>query len=84
VVDPTPGPEELLQAGETRDDAWALIASLPPLQQRILELRLADLTGREIAEVLGMSHGAVKAAQFRAFTRLREQLGNSSLNQENP
>ena len=45
---------------------------------------MVDLSGREIAEVLGMSHGAVKSAQFRAFTRLRESLGITTAVQETP
>ncbi len=74
IIDTQPSPDDTLQAAESHDAVRSLIASLPPVQQRILELRMAELTGREIADVLGMSHGAVKAAQFRAFTRLRATL----------
>lgn len=74
VIDPAPGPEETLHTAETHEEVWAMIATLPPLYQRILELRMVELRGREIAEVLGISHSAVKSAQFRAFTRLRDLL----------
>lgn len=84
VIDTAPGPEDTMQTVETHDDVWSLIASLPPLHQRILELRMAELTGREIAEVLGMSHGAVKAAQFRAFTRLRATLAVTTSDSQEP
>jgi RNA polymerase sigma-70 factor (ECF subfamily) len=60
------------------DDALrTLLAQLPADQARILELRLAGLTGPEIARVLGKSATAVKVAQFRAYARLRQLLSPS-------
>jgi RNA polymerase sigma-70 factor (ECF subfamily) len=60
------------------DDALhALLAQLPADQARILELRLAGLTGPEIAHVVDKSSTAVKVAQFRAYARLRELLSPS-------
>jgi RNA polymerase sigma-70 factor, ECF subfamily len=56
------------------DELRSLLARLPADQARILELRLAGLTGPEIAQVLGKSHAAVKVAQFRAYARLRQLL----------
>ena len=53
------------------DELRSLLAQLPDDQARILELRLAGLTGPEIAQVLGKSPTAVKVAQFRAYARLR-------------
>ena len=50
----------------------ALLARLVPRQARILELRLAGLTGPEIARVLGCSLAAVKIGQVRGYARLRE------------
>lgn len=64
------------------DELRSLLARLPSEQGRILELRLAGLTGPEIARVLGKSHAAVKVAQFRAYTRLRELLRPSVENME--
>jgi RNA polymerase sigma-70 factor (ECF subfamily) len=52
----------------------ALLAHLPADQRRIVELRLAGLTGVEIARALGRSEGAVKMLQFRAVARLRALL----------
>jgi RNA polymerase sigma-70 factor (ECF subfamily) len=51
------------------------LGHLPDDQRRILELRLAGLSGPETAAALGKTHGAVKIAQHRAFTRLRGLLG---------
>jgi DNA-directed RNA polymerase specialized sigma24 family protein len=40
-----------------------------------VELRLAGLTDREIAGILGISGEAVRQAQSRAVSRLRERMG---------
>ncbi len=69
-----PTPEEVILANEAGDNVQELLALLPPDQRQILELRLAGLTGPEIAAALGRSLGAVKIAQVRAFARLRAML----------
>lgn len=69
-----PGPEQIAIASDQRDRIHAAIAHLPGTQRQIVELRLVGLRGTEIAEVLGMSPGAVKTANYRAFGRLRETL----------
>jgi RNA polymerase sigma-70 factor (ECF subfamily) len=71
LVDTAPTPEEETVSTETQR---ALLARLPDDQRHIVELRLAGLTGAEIARVLGHSLGSVKAMQFRAFARLRRVL----------
>ena len=40
-------------------------------QREVIELRLAGLTGREIAEAMERSVDAVKMLQLRAMKRLR-------------
>ena len=57
-----------------RSRGHALLNSTPQ-QARILELRLAGLTGPEIAQVLGCSLASVKIGQVRGYGRLREILG---------
>ena len=74
-VDRSPTPEDLAIAADERRTLLELLAQLPPDQRRALELRLAGLTGVEIAEVLGRSHRAVKMLQFRAIAKLRLLLG---------
>jgi DNA-directed RNA polymerase specialized sigma24 family protein len=37
-------------------------------------MRLAGLTTTEVADALGMSFGATKAMQFRAYRKLRDLL----------
>lgn len=47
------------------------IGQLSPDQRDVVELRLAGLTGPEIATSLGKSHAAVKMLQLRAVQKLR-------------
>lgn len=49
-----------------------MLGKLPTDQRRVVELRLAGLTGPEIASVLGRSHDAVKKLQGRAIAKLRD------------
>ena len=51
--------------------------------RRVLELRLAGLRTREIADALGISQGAVRAAQHRAARRLRPILRPHDQNGDN-
>jgi RNA polymerase sigma factor (sigma-70 family) len=82
LVDPAPSPEERAIAADEHGRALALLAQLPEDQRRVCELRLAGLTGKEVAAVLGKSHDAVRAAQWRAETRLRTLLGVGSTRRE--
>lgn len=74
-VDREPTPEEAALASDARRSVRALLAVLPNDQRRVLELRMAGLTGAEIARVLNRSVAAVKMLQLRAMTRLRAELG---------
>jgi RNA polymerase sigma-70 factor, ECF subfamily len=71
VPDREPMPEEAVVAAEASSTVVRLLDQLPAGQRRVVELRLAGLTGREAAEVLGCSLGAVKIAQVRAYSKLR-------------
>jgi RNA polymerase sigma-70 factor (ECF subfamily) len=75
VQDESPGPEEHTLIVEEMRELRALLARLPADQAQLVELRLAGLTDKEIAFVLGRSYGAVRVAQFRAVRRLRALLG---------
>ena len=75
LVDAGPSPEEWAVAADEGRRLRAVLGMLSEGQRRVVELRLAGLTGAEIAASLGMSVGAVKATQFRAYTRLRTLLG---------
>ena len=68
---PTGSPEAAALAAADGDSLRALLAGLPPDQRRVVELRLAGLTGAEIAEAMGRSLAAVKMLQARALARMR-------------
>jgi RNA polymerase sigma-70 factor (ECF subfamily) len=72
-------PEEVVIRDEAQRAIWDLVATLPPDQRSIIELRLVGLTGMEIATVLGRSRGAVDTAQSRAVARLRVLVQSSAL-----
>lgn len=77
-VDTSPGPEELALALESAESVTKLLARLTPEQGDIVALRLAGLSGVEIAEVLDKSVTAVRSSQFRAYARLRQLLDPSA------
>lgn len=82
IVDAAPTPEDLVLIAEAEVTVRALLTRLSADQARILELRLAGLSGPEVAHALGRSRGSVKVAQFRAFARLRELLTDPGTREE--
>ncbi len=74
VVDPVAGPEAVALAAMELHALRAALSRLPTDQRQVIELRLAGLTGREIAHELGRSHEAIKMLQQRALARLRATL----------
>ncbi len=74
IADSSDGPESAALAATEQVEVRALLRQLPDTQRQILELRLAGLTGAEIAEVLGRTHASVKIAQVRAYRTLRQLL----------
>ena len=78
ATDRSTDPEDQALAHETVERVRNAPSHLPERQRQIVELRMVGLTGGEIASVLGMTPGAVKAAQFRAFGTLRPLLDDSA------
>ena len=71
-ADPGPLPDQAIADLDAHDRVLALLNELPTAdQRRVCELRLAGLTGAEIAVVLGKRHDAVRQLQSRAMERLR-------------
>ncbi|WAL69611.1 RNA polymerase sigma factor ShbA [Amycolatopsis cynarae] len=69
---PDQGPEQRVLTLDLGARLTKLVATLPPLQQEILTLRIAvGLTAGETAEALGISPGNVRVTQHRALTKLR-------------
>jgi RNA polymerase sigma-70 factor (ECF subfamily) len=75
TADAAPGPEESALVAEEVREVRTLLSRLSTDQAHVIELRLAGLTDKEIAFVLGRSQGAVRVAQHRAVRRLRGLLG---------
>lgn len=72
------GPEQTYIAHETDERVRQMLGQLPDSQRAIVELRLAGLTGDEIAQALEMTLSAVKSAQYRAYQKLRILLSDDS------
>lgn len=75
VADPGPLLDELAEEADRRHSVSQALLLLPEDQRRVVELRLAGLSGPEIAAVVGRSHDAVRTTQRRALVRLRTLLG---------
>lgn len=64
-------PETAALASDDQRQLADLLTQLPAEQRRVAELRLAGLNDREIADVLGKRHTAIRTRQSRALARLR-------------
>ena len=76
VEDTGPTPEEAAVEAEAHRALRAVLDQLPGAQRQVVELRLAGLTGAEIAATLGKSHAAVRMLQVRAVDRLQALIGS--------
>ncbi len=70
-LDPGPSVEELVTEADRRHSVRKALARLPDAQRRVVELRLAGLSGPEVAVALGRSHDSVRTTQRRALAALR-------------
>ncbi len=78
--DDGPGPEETVVRYIEAEHARALLSRLPDNQRELLILRVVSgLSAEETGNVLGMSPGAVRVAQHRALTRLRQMADLESI-----
>ena|SRR5215211_1242402 len=68
-------PEDLAAEVDAHERVRVLLASLPPRERDVLELRAAELDTNQIAAVLGITAVNVRSIQFRAIARLRRLLG---------
>ena len=75
-----PGPEQLLDAEHRSRRLAEVLASMPPLSRAVLVLHSQEeLTYKEIAARLGVSHRIVKRAIARGYALARESLGQDSV-----
>ena len=68
--DPGPNPEEQCAARQRQGKLQAVVRALPEVDRSCLYLRAEGLRYREIAEVLGISLGAVSLSLERSLARL--------------
>jgi len=69
-LDPSPNPEEALAAKQRQERLLAVVQALPEQDRCCLHLRAEGLRYRAIAEVLGISLGAVSLCLVRSLARL--------------
>ncbi|MGF7123055.1 RNA polymerase sigma factor ShbA [Rhodococcus sp. BE178] len=75
------GPEEHALRSEQLQRTEQMLDVLSAQQRTILHLRIIDgRTATDTADALGMTPGAVRVAQHRALTRLREEFATDSRN----
>ncbi len=79
AADQSPGPEEAAAARQRQDRLLAVVRALPEQDQFCLSLRAEGLRYREIAEVLGISLGAVANSIEKSMVRLMRSEGNSNV-----
>lgn len=77
IPDPIMLLEDAVIADEERRRLLDALRRLPPDQRQVVELRMAGLTGPEVAQVMGRSHGAIKMLQLRAYAQLRSLLAET-------
>jgi len=68
--DPAPNPEDQFASNQAQQRVLAVFRVLPEQDRRCLILRAEGLRYREIAQVLGMSLGAVSMSLSRSLARL--------------
>ena len=69
-------PEDQIVDRDSVDTIHQLFQVLSERDRQIVELRLAGLTGVEIAEAMQCSHAVVRTAQHRAFEKIRVMLAD--------
>jgi RNA polymerase sigma-70 factor, ECF subfamily len=75
VTDWAPDPEQLYRASELRDILIKALRELRPILRAVFVLRdIEGLSTAQTAEVLNLSHAAVKARLWRGRLQLRERL----------
>jgi len=79
AADRSPNPEEAAVARQRQQRLLAVVRALPEHDQFCLSLRAEGLRYREIAEVLGISLGAVANSIEKSMVRLMRSEGNSNV-----
>ena len=76
LADPRAGSDDLLRQAQARERVQSAVSRLPPRQREVVTLKvLAEMTHREVARIMGLSEGAVKAHLHQAVSNLRRRMG---------
>jgi RNA polymerase sigma-70 factor (ECF subfamily) len=68
--------EERVRRREVRRRVRDAVSQLPPRQREVVALKVfSELTYRDVAHVMGLSEGAVKAHLHQAVANLRRRMG---------
>ena len=81
-VDRAPAPERVALAAEEHARVRRARARLKPDEQELLDLLQQELSDKEIAEILGRRHGAIRTAHWRLRKKLHRLLGNADPSEE--
>ncbi len=74
IPDPAPSPERVALAREQLESVWTAVEQLPQQQRTAFALRFAgDMTLEEIADVMDLEVGTVKAHLFRAVSAIKKE-----------
>jgi len=78
LPDPAAGAEEGVHRAEARRRVREAVSRLPPRQRETVVLKIfSEMTHREVAEVMELSEGAVKAHLHQAVSNLRRLMAGS-------
>jgi len=78
IPDPLERADERLGREQARRGVRNAVAALPPRQREVVVLKVfSEMTYREVAEVLELSEGTVKAHLHQAVMNLRRRMGPS-------
>lgn len=78
----SPTPEERVLTSASMRGANELLARLPEKVRRVLLLRAAGLSADLVGQQLGMTANAVRVAQHRGVTKLRQMIEDSEEHRE--
>jgi RNA polymerase sigma-70 factor (ECF subfamily) len=79
IADRADGPDALWERREDRARLRSAVRSLPPRQREVVALKVfSDMTYEDVASVLGLTVGAVKAHLHQAVGNLRRRLAEDA------
>ena len=79
LADTRAGSDDLLRRKESGERVRSAVDRLPPRQREVVMLKVfSEMTHREVAGILGLTEGAVKAHLHQAVSNLRRRMVGST------